>query len=74
MTIEQTLLTRLKSLPAEKKMEVLDFVEFLLSRTNQDNHSENLYGLWSDLDIDIDEEELARIRKEMWGKFADEEV
>ena len=74
MTIEQTLLTRLKFLPAEKKLEVLDFVEFLLSRTNRGNHSGNLYGLWSDLDIEIDEEELARIRKEMWGKFADEEI
>jgi hypothetical protein len=33
MTVEQTLLARLKELPADKQLEVLDFAEFLHHRT-----------------------------------------
>ena len=35
MNIEQTLLEKLKTLPPEKQQEVLDFVEFLQSKTYQ---------------------------------------
>lgn len=35
MNIEQTVLEKLKTLPAEKQQEVLDFVEFLQSKTHQ---------------------------------------
>lgn len=34
MNIEQTVLEKLKTLPAEKQQEVLDFVEFLQSKTD----------------------------------------
>lgn len=34
MNIEQTVLEKLKTLPAEKQQEVLDFVEFLQSKTH----------------------------------------
>ncbi|MDV2992372.1 MAG: hypothetical protein N4J56_002026 [Chroococcidiopsis sp. SAG 2025] len=33
MSIEQTVLEKLKTLPIEKQQEVLDFVEFLQSKT-----------------------------------------
>lgn len=35
MNIEQTVLEKLKTLPPEKQQEVLDFVEFLQSKTHQ---------------------------------------
>jgi len=34
MSIEQTVLEKLKTLPIEKQQEVLDFVEFLQSKTH----------------------------------------
>lgn len=34
MNIEQTVVEKLKTLPPEKQQEVLDFVEFLQSRTD----------------------------------------
>lgn len=34
MNIEQTVLEKLKTLPPEKQQEVLDFVEFLQSKTH----------------------------------------
>jgi len=35
MNIEQTVVEKLKTLPPEKQQEVLDFVEFLQSRTDR---------------------------------------
>jgi len=35
MSIEQTVLEKLKTLPIDKQQEVLDFVEFLQSKTSQ---------------------------------------
>ncbi len=40
MNIEQTVLEKLKTLPAEKQQEVLDFVEFLQSKTHQRSNTQ----------------------------------
>ena len=42
MNIEQTVLEKLKTLPAEKQQEVLDFVEFRQSKTDhKDSNTQN---------------------------------
>lgn len=35
---------------------------------------ESLYGLWSDLNIDISEEDIAQARREMWSIFPREDI
>lgn len=35
MTIEQTILTNVQSLPPDKKQEVLDFIEFLAQKNHE---------------------------------------
>jgi hypothetical protein len=35
MTIEQTILNNVQSLPPDKKQEVLDFIEFLAQKNNE---------------------------------------
>ncbi|MAS34855.1 MAG: hypothetical protein CL610_12665 [Anaerolineaceae bacterium] len=35
---------------------------------------ESLYGLWADLKIDISEEDIAQVRREMWSNFPREDI
>ena len=70
MSIEQTLVEKLRALPPEKQQEALDFVEFLEQKTKAIKRPRrSLEGLWADLDISLTEEDIAEARKEMWGNF-----
>jgi uncharacterized protein DUF2281 len=71
--IEQSVLQKLRALPPEKQQEVLDFVEFLESRTMPKKPRRSLKGLWADLGVDISEEDIAEARREMWGNFPRED-
>ena len=69
MTIEQAVLQNLQLLPAEKKQEVLDFVEFLRAKTLTNRPRRNPIGLFADRHIDISEADIAEARRELWGNF-----
>jgi len=32
------------------------------------------YGLWAEFDIDISEEDIAELRREMWGNFPRDDI
>ena len=68
MTIEEKVLETLRILSADKKKEVLAFAESL-KRNPSDGPLESLEGLWADLDINISEEDIGKIRREMWANF-----
>jgi hypothetical protein len=55
MTIEKTVVEKMKSLPPGKKTEVLDFIEFLRHKTSGKHKHRGLKGLWADLGIKITE-------------------
>ncbi|MCY7277616.1 MAG: DUF2281 domain-containing protein [Phormidesmis sp. CAN_BIN44] len=44
MSIEQTVVDKLRVLPPDKQQEVLDFVEFLESKTKQESSSYRWLG------------------------------
>jgi hypothetical protein len=67
MTIEQQVLEKLRDLPPEKQKEMLDFVDFLKEKNGPKKPLRNLRGLWADLNIHITEEDIAEVRREMWG-------
>ncbi|MBD2384754.1 DUF2281 domain-containing protein [Cylindrospermum sp. FACHB-282] len=69
MTIEQTVLENLRELPPDKQQEVLDFIQFLKQKSLPKKPRRSLYGLWSDLDIEISEKDITEARQEMWGNF-----
>ena len=73
MTVEQTVLEKVKVLPMNRKQEVLDFVEFLEQKESVKNPRLNLYGFLSDLNVNITEEDFAEVRKEMWANFPREQ-
>jgi len=69
MTIEQQVLEKLRSLPAEKQKEVLDFVDRLKETSSADKPRRSLLGLWADLNFHVTEEDIAEARREMWSSF-----
>ena len=69
MSVEDALIEKLRVLPPDKQQEVLDFIEFLQRKAKIAQPRRSLEGLWADLGVDITEEEIAEVRREMWGNF-----
>lgn len=69
MPVEELVLEKLRTLPPEKQEEVLHFVEFLAHRHPLPTERQNVEGLWSDLNVDITDQDIDNARKEVWGKF-----
>ncbi|MBI3796118.1 MAG: DUF2281 domain-containing protein [Deltaproteobacteria bacterium] len=74
MSIEQSVLEKMRALPPDKQQEVLDFVEFLQRKSGLKQPRRSLRGLWADLGVDITEEDVAKVRKEMWKDFPREDI
>jgi hypothetical protein len=69
MTIEQQVLEKLRGLPPQKQREVLNFADSLIDNLRAHQPLRSLEGLWSDLNIQITEQDIADARREMWGNF-----
>jgi hypothetical protein len=67
MTLEQTVLEALRVLPVEKQCEVLDFAQFLQSKTATKKPRRSAKGLCADLGVHITTEEIDETRKAVWG-------
>ncbi|MEY2977503.1 MAG: DUF2281 domain-containing protein [Prochlorotrichaceae cyanobacterium] len=67
--LEQAVLRNLRQLSPEKQQHVLDFTEFLKKQQAPNQSNPSLKGIWSNLVIDITEEDMAEARREMWGNF-----
>lgn len=69
MTIEQTIIEDVQDLPPEKQQEVLNFVKQLKARVASRKPSRSLKGILARPGRDITAEDIAEIRREMWGNF-----
>ena len=69
MSIEKTVLEKLLKLPVEKQKEVLEFVETLEKKPGPPRRRRSLKGLWADLGAEVSPEDIAEVRREMWGGF-----
>jgi hypothetical protein len=67
MSIEDTILEKVRSLPPGKKAEVLEFVSGLEATVRPPFRSPK--GILSDLNFEVTEEDLAKARGEMWSDF-----
>jgi hypothetical protein len=67
VSIEQAILDNLRVLPPEKQQEVLDFVEFLKTKSRLKVAPRSIKGLCADLGVHLTEEDIAQVRREMWG-------
>ena len=71
--IEQSVIEKLRALPPDRKLEVLDFVESLARKVACQEPRRILKGALADVNIDVTEEQIAEARGEMWSKFPREE-
>ncbi|MBM3766963.1 MAG: DUF2281 domain-containing protein [Acidobacteria bacterium] len=69
--IEEAVIAKLRELPVDKQMEVLDFANFLAPRDPSPRKS--VRGLWKEMGFSISAEDIDEARKEMWGNFPREE-
>ena len=74
MTVEEKVVAKLRALPEAKRLEVLDFVEFLENRSQPMKPLKDMMGVFSDQDIHVTEEDIAEARKEMWGNFPRDDI
>jgi hypothetical protein len=69
---EKKVLESFRSLPPEKKTEVVDFIEFLKKKSSS-HKSEKLKGLWRDFSIHLTASEIKKLRQESWEHFPRDE-
>jgi len=69
MSVEEAIVEKLRHLSPDKRQELLDFADFLATRSASGRPRRSLYGLWSDLQVSVSEEDIAEARREMWGAF-----
>ena len=74
MSIDQSLLDKLRALPPEKQQEVADLVESLSRGTEAKGRRPRLKGLCADLGVRITDKEIDDARQEMWGAFPREDA
>ncbi len=72
MSIEEAILEKVRSLPPEKKAEVLEFLSELAAGGLPSFRSPK--GVLSDLHFTLTEEDLAEARREMWSGFPRSDV
>lgn len=69
MTLEESILLKLRVLPVDKKQAVLDFVEFLNSKTAPHGARRSVKGLLADLNVDLTADDIDAARRDMWVSF-----
>jgi hypothetical protein len=70
MTTAELIAAMAKALAPEGQREVLDFVEFLQSRTARQAPHKSLAGVWADLGVDLSAEDIDEARREAWSSAA----
>lgn len=73
MTLEQSVLETLRTLPPEKKQAVLDFAEFLKGKQAEKRPRASLRGLCADLGARVSEHDIDEARQELWSGFPRED-
>jgi hypothetical protein len=74
-TIKDAVVGILEVLPPEQQQDILAFAEFVKFRNTVKRPRKSLKGMWANLNIDITEESIKQVRREMSGnldeKFGD---
>ncbi len=69
MTLEESVLKNLRELSPDQRQAVLDFTQFLRTKSSAHRPGQSLKGLWADLNMDISEEDISTARQDMWNSF-----
>jgi hypothetical protein len=73
MTSEEVLLEKIKVLPPDLKQKAIEYVEALQKKAQKKIPRVSLEGIWADMDVNITEEDIREVRREMWKNFPREQ-
>ena len=73
MTLEQSILDVVRSLPVEKQTKLLAFLKDLQGGDDR-NSRDSGYGLLADFDFGLSAEEIDEARREMWSGFPRDDI
>ncbi len=74
MSVAEQLVETVGTLPPERQQEVLDFAEFLAVRYVANGPRRSSRGICADLGIEITQEDINNVRREMWANFPREDM
>jgi hypothetical protein len=74
MTLEQSILETVRSLPPDKQLEVLGHAKRLQAENRPLAAFKSIKGLWADLDVSLSAEEIDDVRREMWKNFPRDDI
>lgn len=74
MSIEQSVIDKILAMTPEQQREVMEYVEGMLQRGTRNPPRRSLLGLWADLGVQINENDISEARQEMWGNFPREDI
>ena len=69
MSIVEAILEKVRTLPPDKQSELLKFADSLITEAQTKPQLRSPEGLWAGYDIDISEEDIRELRREMWKNF-----
>ena len=69
MTLEQSILEAIRSLPSDKQRELLEHANKLRQASAAKGPRRSAKGLWSDLAISLSAGEIDEARREIWKNF-----
>jgi len=69
MTLEQSILEAIRTLPQEKQRELLEHAKQLVQTGGAKKPRKNGKGLWADLKVSVSAEDIDEVRREMWENF-----
>ena len=73
MTIEQSLIEAVRSLPPEKQQELLEHANRLREHAAAEPRKSGK-GLWAGMGISLSAEDIDEVRREMWKDFPREDI
>jgi hypothetical protein len=69
MTLEQSILEVIRSLPSDKQRELLEHANQLRQASAAKRPRKSAKGLWSDLAISLSPADIDEARREMWKNY-----
>lgn len=77
MTIEESIIEKLRELPLEKQQEILDFTDFLVQKVQAERHTaavnwqaDPCIGMWKDRsDIQDSTAWVRQLRQQEWNRY-----
>lgn len=73
MSLEQSILEAVRTLPAEKQQEILSYATRLRDEAAKKKPFRSVKGLWADLGISLSADEIEESEREIWKDFPRED-